>query len=61
MNIEKLFSDKSEVDEKYRFFIKKGALRKIPENPHLVQSHIEKARHNMQFFDKNKEGSLFND
>ena len=34
---------------------------KISNNPELVNSHIKKARHNLEFFKLNKEYSKFND
>ena len=61
MNIDKLFSDKEYLEQEIIFFTSKKHLRKIANNPELVQSHLKKARHNLEFYKLNKEHHQFND
>ena len=61
MEIDKLFSDKKYLENEINFFITKKHIMKISNNPELVNSHIKKARHNLEFFKLNKEYSKFND
>ena len=61
MNIDKLFEDKKLLEEKYTFFLKKGLLVNIGNNEDLVVAHLEKAKHNMLFFEKNIDDLQFND
>ncbi len=61
MDINKLFSNKKLLDGKYAFFLKKGLIVNIGENEDLVIAHLEKAKHNMLFFEKNTSDSQFND
>src|SRR3989344_966524 len=61
MNIDKLLSDKQYLEKELNFFLTKKHIRKIPENKELVQSHIKKARHNLEFYKLNKEHLTFND
>ena len=51
MNINRLYDDKKEIDRLYRFFIKKNLL--IEKNTEgLLKAHINKAKHNLEFFEK---------
>ena len=61
MNIDKLFSDKEYLEQEITFFTSKKHLRKISSNPELVQSHLKKARHNLEFYKLNKNQQIFND
>lgn len=61
MDINKLFSNRKLLESKYAFFVNKGLIVNIGENKELVQAHLEKAKHNMLFFDKNFNDSQFND
>jgi uncharacterized protein (UPF0332 family) len=61
MNINKLFSDKKYLNNELNFFIKNKQIRIIPENKELTESHIKKAKHNLEFYRLNKQHSDFND
>ena len=61
MDIDKLFSDKEYLEQEITFFTSKKHLRKISSNPELVQSHLKKARHNLEFYKLNKHQHKFND
>ncbi|MBI2133140.1 DNA-binding protein [Candidatus Woesearchaeota archaeon] len=61
MDINKLFSDKKFLEQEIVFFTEKKHIRKIGSNPELAQSHLKKARHNMEFYKLNKEQHKFND
>ena len=61
MNIDKLFSDKEYLKEELNFFMTKKQIKKIDNNPELVNSHLKKARHNLEFYKLNKENHRFND
>ncbi len=61
MNIDKLFSDKEYLEKQISFFRRKKHIMYIPENKELVNSHLKKARHNLEFYKLNKEQSKFND
>jgi hypothetical protein len=54
MDIDKLFSDKQYLEKELEFFISKKHIKLIKENKELVQSHIKKARHNIEFYHLNK-------
>ena len=60
MNIDKLFSDKGYLEKEINFFITKKQIKKIDKNKELVQSHIKKSRHNLEFYKLNKEHHAFN-
>lgn len=61
MNIDKLFSDKIFLEQEIGFFISKKHIKRISDNPELVQSHLKKARHNLEFYKLNKNQHKFND
>ena len=61
MNIDKLFEDKKYLEHEITFFITKKHIKIIKENKELVDSHIKKARHNLEFYRLNKEHHKFND
>src|SRR3989344_1371302 len=61
MDIDKLFSDEGYLEKEINFFIIKKHIRKIQENKELVDSHLKKARHNLEFYQLNKDYHKFND
>ncbi len=61
MDISRLFLNKKLLESKYSFFLKKEQLILIRDNKELVAAHLDKARHNMLFFEKNVSDSQFND
>ncbi len=61
MNVDKLFSDRGYLEKEMGFFRRRKHIRYIPENKELVNSHLKKARHNLEFYKLNKEQSKFND
>lgn len=61
MDIDKLFANKLFLEKEIRFFIKKKQIKLIPENKELVEAHIKKARHNLEFYKLNKQYDKFND
>lgn len=60
MNFKIYYDNKEEVDKAINFYISKNQLIQTDSKP-LVQAHIDKAKHNLEFFDKNKDDSKFND
>jgi len=61
MKIDVYFSDREKLNHELSFFKKKRLLIKQDSNPELVRAHIDKAKHNLAFFDKNKNDTNFND
>lgn len=61
MDIDRLFSDKEFLKKEIIFFTRKKQIKNIIKNKELVYSHIKKARHNLEFFNINKEHPNFND
>ncbi len=61
MNIDKLFSDQDYLEQEIVFFISKKHIRKISSNPELLESHLKKSRHNLEFYKLNKNRHTFND
>ena len=61
MNIDRLFSDKEYLDKEINFFITKKQIKIIKNNSELVNSHLKKARHNLEFYKLNKKHHQFND
>jgi len=61
MNINRLFDDKEYLEGEITFFINKKQIKIIQENKELVNSHIKKARHNIEFYKLNKGNNNFND
>ena len=61
MDIDRLFSDKEYLKKEIDFFMAKKQIKNISNNHELVNSHLKKARHNLEFFRLNKEHSKFND
>ena len=60
MNFKKYYKNKRELDNKIKFYESKRQLVK-KDSKSLIQAHIDKAKHNLEFFDKNKDDSKFND
>ena len=61
MNIDRLFLDKEYLKKEINFFMTKKQIKKIENNWELVNSHLKKARHNLEFYKLNKEYHKFND
>ena len=61
MNLEELFADKNKLDEQYQFYIQKKLLKPIEKDHDLVGAHIEKAKHNLRFFDNNAKHDGYDD
>ena len=61
MDIDRLFSNKSYLEKEISFFMNKKQIKAIAENKELVQAHIKKARHNLEFYKLNKKHHKFND
>ena len=61
MNIDKLFSDKEYLEKEINFFVTKKQIKKIENNKELVNAHVKKSRHNLEFYKLNKEHTKFND
>ena len=61
MNIDKLFSDKEYLEKEINFFVTKKQIKKIENNKELVNAHVKKSRHNLEFYKLNKEYTKFND
>ena len=61
MNINKLFLDKHYLENQIEFFIESKQIKRIEPNPELVQSHIQKAKHNLGFFKLNKVHEKYKD
>ena len=53
MNIHKLFLDKTFLENQINFFIAKKQIKIISKNKELVKSHLQKARHNLEFYKLN--------
>jgi uncharacterized protein (UPF0332 family) len=60
MNIDKLFKDTKELNKEYKFHLKKN-LQKTEKNLELVNAHLDKAKHNLKFFQKNEQDIDFSD
>ncbi len=61
MDIDRLFADKEYLKSEIAFFLSKKHIKIIARNPELVSSHLEKARHNQEFYQLNKKHDKFND
>jgi len=61
MDIDRLFLDKEYLKKEIIFFMTKKQIKKIENNWELVNSHLKKARHNLEFYKLNKEYHKFND
>jgi uncharacterized protein (UPF0332 family) len=60
MKINEYFENREKLDETLKFFEEKKQLRKTS-SQNLVNAHLDKAVHNLEFFEKNKEDIKFND
>lgn len=61
MNYNIYFNNEKLLDDKIEFLISKKQLIKIEFNEKLISAHLDKSKHNLQFFNKNKDDSNFND
>lgn len=60
MDINRVYGNAKELENLFNYFITKNLLVKKESND-LSLAHIDKAKHNLEFFDQNKENSKFND
>lgn len=61
MKVSDYFKNKALLNKKVDFFIKKEQLIEIEKNNELVQSYLDKAKHNLDFFMLNKNQTKYND
>lgn len=61
MKNNKFFSNKELLTKELEFFKSKNQIKVIPKNKELVHSHIEKAKHNLKFYQLNKTQTGFKD
>jgi len=60
MNIMQIYEDKKEVNRQLKVFINKKLIRKHTSRG-LVSAHLNKVKHNLEFYELNKDNSSFND
>lgn len=61
MNINRLFCDKDYLEKEMEFFLSRKQIKIIEENQELVNSHLKKSKHNLEFYKLNKDSQKFND
>ena len=61
MNLDKIFSDEKYLEKELNFFINKKHIKTITKNEKLIKAHIKKAKHNLKFYNKNKNEHEFED
>lgn len=61
MNLTRLFTDTNFLEQEINFFLTKNHLRTIPENKSLITAHLDKAKHNLEFYKLNKDYDKFLD
>lgn len=61
MNIEIYYLNKQKLEDKINLFKKTSQLIHQEHNHRLILAHLDKAKHNLRFFDKNKDDEAFND
>lgn len=61
MNIEKYYADKKLLNREIKKYIEEHLLRKESFAKTLIIAHLEKAKHNLRFVDKNQSEKEFND
>ena len=61
MDLDRLFENKDYLEKELQFFISKKHIKISGENKELVNSHVRKARHNLEFYKINKLNNDFND
>ena len=61
MNLKKLFLNKDYLEKQIKFFRDNKQIRKIEPNKELVLSHLQKAKHNLNFFKLNKKYEEYKD
>ncbi len=49
------------LEKKIVFFMQKNHLRQISQNRYLVFAHLDKAKHNLKFFELNRNNSAYSD
>jgi|WetSurMetagenome_2_1015567.scaffolds.fasta_scaffold343735_2 uncharacterized protein (UPF0332 family) len=55
------FSDKTELDNSFNFYLKKGLIREEKETINLSKSHINKTNYNLDFINFLEENNVFSD
>jgi len=61
MDIDRLFEDNYYLKKEIEFFTKKKHIWRIKQNKKLVEAHMKKTRHNLKFYQLNKNQNKFND
>lgn len=61
MKYELYLEDRDELQKQLSFFENKKQIQKISLGKSLVQAHIEKAKHNLEFFNLNQRNTDYND
>ena len=61
MDLDRLFENRDSLEKELKFFISKKHIKIIEDNKELVNSHLRKARHNLEFYKINKQNNDFND
>jgi uncharacterized protein (UPF0332 family) len=60
-NLNQLFENELLLNKVYSFYEKKELILPIEKNNNLVQAHLQKSKHNLSFFNKNKDDEDYND
>jgi len=61
VNIDVYYLNNEKLDEKISLFLKNRQLIRENHNSGLVFAHLDKAKHNLEFFSKNKDDEKFSD
>jgi uncharacterized protein (UPF0332 family) len=61
MNVNRFYDDKNLLNEELEKYKLQNLLRKEPFATSLVKAHLDKAKHNLKFFQKNVSEAEFND
>ena len=61
MNIDEFYGNEAKLNSFLKYFGNKKLLRKEEYSKDLVNAHIDKAKHNLKFFDKNKDDFVYCD
>lgn len=61
MKIEAYFKDKKRLEKEYNHYVQNDLIRKETFASALVKAHLDKAKHNLKFVNKNMADKEFND
>ncbi|MBN1793237.1 HEPN domain-containing protein [Candidatus Woesearchaeota archaeon] len=61
MNVGQFYDNEKLLNDELEKYKHQNLLRKEPFAPSLISAHLDKAKHNLKFFQKNVSGSEFND